>query len=270
MRRRLLLVLFLPLVAACRPEAEQVEAADAASAARPAPAAAAATPAPAARPDTTGGDYYEILTPRGRMVIRVYDETPIHRDNFRKLVAETFFDSTTFHRVIGGFMIQGGDPNSKDDDPADDGEGGPGYTLEAEFNPAFFHKRGALAAARQGDAVNPEQRSSGSQFYIVHGGRPIPAEVLTQMQAQLREDRRDPGFTFSQEAIAAYTTVGGAPHLDGAYTIFGELVEGFDVLDAIAAVPTARSTGRQVPPPLIDRPFEPIPMTLRSLPDYGK
>jgi peptidyl-prolyl cis-trans isomerase B (cyclophilin B) len=204
------------------------------------------------------------------MVIRLYDETPIHQENFRKLVAEAFYDSTTFHRVIGGFMIQGGDPNSKDDDPANDGEGDPGYTLEAEFNPAFFHKRGALAAARQPDSVNPEQRSSGSQFYIVHGGRPIPAEVLTQMQAQLRDQREDPDFTYAEAAVAAYTTSGGAPHLDGEYTIFGELVEGFDVLDAIAATPTARSTGRQVPPLFIDRPFEPIPMTIRALPDYGK
>ena len=100
-------------------------------------------------------NYYEIHTPLGRMVVRLYDETPLHRDNFKRLVATGFYDSTTFHRVIDGFVIQGGDPNSKDADPSNDGTGGPGYTLPAEIRPGLFHRRGALASARQGDEVNP-------------------------------------------------------------------------------------------------------------------
>lgn len=176
-------------------------------------------------------NHYAIETGLGALVVELSDETPTHRDNFKKLVAEGFYDGTAFHRIIRGFMVQGGDPNSKDDDPANDGQGGPGYTLPAEIVPALTHEVGALAAARQGDAVNPERRSSGSQFYLVSGER--------------------------------------ARHLDGDYTVFGRLVEGFDVLDKLQQVPTPRSTGRAAPPALADRPLEPVVMTIRPLPDYA-
>ena len=119
--------------------------------------------------DYTMTDFYEIETRLGTMIVGLYDQTPRHRDNFRTLVEEGFYNGTSFHRVIAGFMAQGGDPNSKDDDPMNDGQGGPGYTIEAEFRDGLFHRKGALSAARQGDQVNPERRSSGSQFYIVHG-----------------------------------------------------------------------------------------------------
>ncbi len=188
----------------------------------------ASAPLPPPLPAT---NYYEIATPAGALVVRLSDETPIHRDNFKKLVAEGFYDGTTFHRVIRGFMIQGGDPDSKDDDQANDGQGGPGYTLPAEIVPGMTHTVGALAAARQGDPMNPERRSSGSQFYLV---------------------------------------TGDAAHLDGQYTIFGYIVEGFDVLERIGQAETARSTGARVPPALRDQPFEPIPMRIRPLPDYAE
>ena len=211
-------------------------------------------------------NYFEIETPHGRMVIKLYDETPAHRDNFKKLVAEQTYDSTLFHRVIGGFMIQGGDPNSRDDEnPMNDGSGGPGYTLPAEIQPGLFHKRGALSAARQNDAVNPERQSSGSQFYIVHG-MILPDEYLTQMEARLKQQIPDPAFTFSEEARRIYTTEGGAPNLDGMYTVFGELVDGFDVLDRITRVATTTRVGiRNMPP---DRPLESVSMVIRPLPDY--
>jgi len=213
-------------------------------------------------------NYYEIRTPLGRMVVRLYDETPLHRDNFKRLVATGFYDSTTFHRVIDGFVIQGGDPNSKDADPANDGTGGPGYTLPAEIRPGLFHRRGALAAARQGDEVNPERRSSGSQFYLVVG-RTFDAATLDEIEAYLREQIPDPDFAFPDSVRQLYQTVGGAPFLDGLYTVFGELVEGFEVMDAIARVPTPRSTGRQAPPALLDRPLQPVPMTIRPLENYS-
>jgi len=130
-----------------------------------------------------------ISTEFGEIHVVLYDETPQHKDNFIKLAQEGFYDSTTFHRLIEGFMIQGGDPNSKDDNEMNDGQGGPGYTIEAEFNNEFVHKKGALAAARLGDQQNPEKRSSGSQFYIVHG-RSIPSIELDQIQAQRNESGR--------------------------------------------------------------------------------
>ncbi|GIV60814.1 MAG: hypothetical protein KatS3mg043_1903 [Rhodothermaceae bacterium] len=213
-------------------------------------------------------NYYEIATRYGRMVVRLYDETPLHRDNFKKLVARGFYDGTTFHRVIAGFMIQGGDPNSKDDDPYNDGQGGPGYTLPAEFHPRFYHKRGALATARQGDHVNPERRSSGSQFYIVHGTNPIDETMLAQMEAQIRTATNNPDFRFSDAARTAYLRDGGAPFLDMQYTVFGEVVEGFDVLDRIATTPTPKSQGRPAHPALGDQPLERVEMTVRPLPDY--
>ncbi len=210
-------------------------------------------------------NYFEITTPLGNMVLRLYDETPIHRDNFRKLVSDGFYNGTTFHRVIEGFMIQGGDVLSKDDDPMNDGTGDPGYTLEAEFRKNLFHKRGALAAARQGDQVNPQRRSSGSQFYIVQGTVHTP-DGLAEMERQMKTQA--PDFELTDASRAAYASDGGAPFLDGQYTVFGELVDGFDVLDAIAGTNTPRKRGERVSPALVDRPAEPIRMEVRPLPDY--
>lgn len=212
-------------------------------------------------------NYYAVETPHGRMVVRLYDETPVHRDNFKRLVEEGFYDGTTFHRIIEGFMIQGGDPNSRDDDPGNDGEGGPGYTLPAEIYPYLYHKRGALAAARQGDPVNPERRSSGSQFYIAQG-QPLDSLRLDRVEQQIRMATQNPDFRFTERMREAYTTEGGAPFLDRQYTVFGEVVEGLDVLDRIAAAETPRRLGQPAPPQAADRPTEPIPMTVRPLPDY--
>jgi len=216
--------------------------------------------------------YYAIDTSFGRMVVGLYDDTPKHRDNFEKLVEEDFYDGTTFHRVIAGFMIQGGDPNSKDDDPMNDGQGGPGYQVDAEFQPHLYHIRGAVAAARQPDQVNPEQKSSGSQFYIVHGGTPIPGPQLDQLEAQMQQ-RVDSTYSIDEDAREVYTTEGGYPPLDRQYTVFGQLVEGSDVLDRIAAVQTMRAdsvaANRPVPrDPLTDRPPEDIEMTVRKLDGY--
>ena len=213
-------------------------------------------------------NYYEIRTNLGRIVIRLYDDTPEHRDNFARLVSEQFYDSTSFHRVIADFMIQGGDPNSKNDDPMDDGQGGPGYTLPAELKTNHFHKKGALAAARQGDAVNPTRASSGSQFYLVLGSQVEPG-TLDQIEQSLRQQIPNPEFAFSEEARTAYTTSGGTPHLDGQYTVFGEVVDGFDVLATIGASPTARATGQAVHPALIDQPFEKVVMQVTKLDDYS-
>lgn len=127
--------------------------------------------------ETTTDEIVKISTEFGDIYLALYDETPVHKENFLKLANEGFYDSTTFHRVIEGFMVQGGDPNSKDSIAVNDGQGGPGYTLEAEFNTNFIHKRGALAAARLGDQQNPERESSGSQFYIVHGREVNDAEL---------------------------------------------------------------------------------------------
>lgn len=218
-------------------------------------------------PTVSDSNYYAIDTPKGRMVVALYDDTPGHRDNFKKLAGEDFYDGTAFHRVIQGFMIQGGDPNSKDDDPMNDGQGGPGYTLEAEIKPYLFNRRGALVAARMPDQVNPERRSSGSQFYIVHGGSPIEEGMLARMQMGVSQSIGE-AFEFSEEAREAYMTEGGAPWLDRQYTVFGELVEGFDVLDSIATVSTPRARGEQGNPALADRPAEPITMSVEHLPDY--
>ncbi len=201
---------------------------------------------------------YSIHSPMGTMVVRLYDETPLHRDNFMKLVEEDILEQTLFHRVINGFMIQGGDPYSKNDDPLDDGQGGPGYNIPAEIDRRLYHKRGALAAARQPDQVNPEKESSGSQFYIIHG-RTWTDEELTQIENGMRQT--DPGFTFSAEQRAVYITEGGYPPLDGGYTVFGELVAGFDVLDKIASVQTTGTYGR---PP--DRPLTDILMSVARIP----
>ena len=176
-------------------------------------------------------NYVEIQTTKGNMVAMLYNETPLHRDNFLKLVKEHYYDSLLFHRVIKDFMIQGGDPQSRNPKPGMQyGSGGPGYTVPAEFNDSLFHKKGALSAARLGDQANPKKESSGSQFYIVQGKAFTDSE-LQQITART-------GKTIPESHKSVYKTNGGTPHLDGAYTVFGELVQGFDVLDAIAVTPT--------------------------------
>ncbi len=215
--------------------------------------------------EPTMSNYFAIDTNQGRLVVKLYDETPIHRDNFIKLVNEKYYDGTSFHRVIAGFMIQGGDPNSKDDDPYNDGLGDPGYTLQAEISPELINRRGALVAARQGDGVNPQRRSSGSQFYVVQG-RPVPEEGLTQSEQQISMAIQRP-FRYTDAQRDVYTTLGGAPWLDMQYSVFGELVEGFDVLDKIAMSPTPGSTG-QGDPRLRDMPLERVEMTITRLAEY--
>lgn len=158
-----------------------------------------------------------IETPHGVMRLQLYRETPQHRQNFLKLAREGFFDGTTFHRVVPGFVIQGGDPNSKDADPGNDGMGGPGYTIPAEIHPELKHERGAVGAARMGDQVNPSRASNGSQFYIVVAEK-------------------------------------GTPFLDGAYTVFGRVLEGIEVADRIVV---AERDAR-------DRPLQNIPMKVRT------
>ncbi len=187
----------------------------------------------------------QVITSLGEMTLELYNETPGHRDNFLKLVEDGFYDGTLFHRVINGFMIQGGDPHSRDAVPGEPlGSGGPGYTIPAEIQEGLFHRKGALAAARQGDQINPERRSSGSQFYIVHGRR-FSHEELDRMEQQM--DRE-----FSPEQREAYTTVGGTPHLDGGYTVFGQVISGMEVIDKIAALETGAA----------DRPKEDVVMEM--------
>ena len=170
-----------------------------------------------------------INTNMGDIVVELYNETPKHRDNFIKLVKSGYLNQTLFHRVIPGFMIQGGDPDSKNALPnVQLGNGGPGYTIPAEFNSKFFHKKGALAAARMPDGVNPKKESSGSQFYIVDG------EAIDPERLSLFEKKLD--VTFTEEQKQAYVTVGGTPHLDGSYTVFGQVIKGFDVISKIAQV----------------------------------
>lgn len=224
----------------------------------------------------------KIETTLGDIIVRLYDETPIHRDNFVKLVKEGYYDGTLFHRVIKDFMIQGGDPDSKGA-PAGKmlGVGGPDYTLEAEIKDNLYHKRGALAAARQGDEVNPERRSSGSQFYIVWGqvykenqlnqlGKQIRmqkvqdafndlAKARREEIMQMRRERNRAGLQELQDQLIAeaenkvgkqgltdqqmqlYSTVGGTPHLDGQYTVFGEVEEGLNVVEQIQNTATGRA-----------------------------
>jgi cyclophilin family peptidyl-prolyl cis-trans isomerase len=185
---------------------------------------------------------FVIHTDYGDMKGVLYNETPQHRDNFVKLAKSGFFNGLLFHRVIQGFMIQGGDPDSKNAKAGQQlGAGGPGYTVPAEINPAFIHKKGALSAARQGDAVNPKKASSGSQFYIVQG----------QKQDAQRLGAQYPG-KYSAEQLETYKILGGTPFLDGEYTVFGEVTEGFDVIDKIAAVQKDKS----------DRPLTDIKMTI--------
>ncbi len=185
-----------------------------------------------------------IETDFGIMKAKLYDSTPAHRDNFIKLAEEDFYDGLLFHRVMSGFMIQGGDPNSRDA-PAGSplGNGGPGYTIPAKI--AAPHFKGTLAAARTPDNVNPNRESSGSQFYIVHG------TPLTK--ATLDGWARQKGITYNEAQVSKYIELGGTPQLDMDYTVFGELIEGFDVLDKIAAVP---KDGR-------DRPLQDVKMNVR-------
>ena len=223
-----------------------------------------------------------INTSLGNIEIALYNNTPKHRDNFLKLVRDGYYNGVLFHRVIKDFMIQTGDPKSKNAAPGDMlGAGDPGYTIEAEIvYPEYFHKRGALAAARTGDNVNPERRSSGSQFYIVTGRKYAP-EMMAQMEHRMNDQKRQQVFEslvaprrkevmkmrmagdtagldklqaelielteqevaknpvkFTDAQINAYTTVGGAPHLDGQYTVFGEVVEGMNIVEAIQNVET--------------------------------
>lgn len=171
-----------------------------------------------------------IHTNYGDMKLRLYNETPLHRDNFIKLIKEGWYNGSTFYRVIKNFMVQGG--RNKE------GKEGPGYRIDAEFNPQYIHKKGALAAARQGDNVNPEKKSSGSQFYIVHGKK------LTDQELDFIGNRVKKDFCESHREV--YKTIGGTPHLDMDYTVFGELIEGFDVLDKIAAVNTRKPDNKPV------------------------
>lgn len=190
----------------------------------------------------------ELETEYGTMLVELYDATPKHQDNFVKLAEEGFYDSLLFHRVIQNFMVQGGDPESKNAGPGQAlGSGGPGYTVEAEFVDSLIHLKGALAAARTGDAVNPQKRSSGSQFYIVHGQK-MTEDMLNRIEAQK-------GIRYSKEQREAYMEMGGTPFLDRDYTVFGRVVEGLDVLDKIAGVQT---DGR-------DRPVQDVQMKIRLI-----
>lgn len=175
------------------------------------------------------GTRIKITTDSGVMIIRLYDKTPKHRDNFIKLANEHFFDSLLFHRVISEFMIQGGDPQSKYAQPGQMlGTGDVGYTIPAEFDTNFIHKKGALAAARMGDQVNPTKASSGCQFYIVQGKKWTDAD-LNNMEMQ-----RGTKYNAAQRNI--YKTIGGVPFLDMGYTVFGEVESGLEVVDKIASV----------------------------------
>ena len=241
----------------------------------------------------------KLETTMGNITVALYNETPKHRDNFIKLVKEGVYDSTLFHRVIKQFMIQAGDPDSKNaSDTAMLGSGDVGYTIPAELNPKFFHKKGVLAAARQGDDVNPEKASSGCQFYIVTG-RKFTEPQLLGMENKINEQReqalfdslarqhmkeiykmrkagdnagllelqdtleaqareladKEEKFRFTPEQIKAYSTIGGAPHLDGSYTVFGEVTEGMEVVDNIEIAKTNRA----------DRPIENIRILKASI-----
>lgn len=193
----------------------------------------------------------ELVTTKGTIVLRLSDETPLHRDNFLRLVKTGFYDSVLFHRVIQNFMVQAGDPESRQAKKGQAlGNGGPSYTVPAEFRPSLFHQKGALAAARMGDNVNPEKKSSGSQFYIVQGRKFTEAGLDSvetyRLKRKLPADHR-----------SAYKTVGGTPHLDGNYTVFGEVVKGLDVVDRIAAVSTSRNPA--------DRPMDDVRITRARL-----
>ncbi|KAF0198258.1 MAG: peptidyl-prolyl cis-trans isomerase B (cyclophilin B) [Bacteroidetes bacterium] len=245
-----------------------------------------------------------IGTPKGDITLMLYDDTPLHRDNFLRLAGEGFFDSTLFHRVIRNFMIQGGDPDSKHAAAGVElGEGGPGYDLPSEINAGHFHKRGVLAAAREDDKVNPKRLSSGSQFYIVQGKvysqqdldkiekeqnsltkqrifvgiMDNPANLSIRNQFFSPDAKKDsvhfrflldtlnkmidreyvliPEFKLSEEQRRVYTTIGGTPQLDGKYTVFGEVVRGMEIVDAIASEKTDKN----------DRPLNDVRMFVKII-----
>lgn len=192
--------------------------------------------------------YLELTTRYGSSIIRLYDQTPLHRDNMLKLVREGFYDSLLFHRVIENFMIQGGDPNSRDAAPGEQlGNGeAPGPRIPAEFRDSLFHKKGVVAAARDN---NPEKASSNCQFYIVQG------QVFTDEQLDMLEQTRLEGRHIPEWQREVYKTTGGTPHLDQSYTVFGEVVKGLDMVDSIAAVATDP----------FDRPVADVTMSIREL-----
>ena len=194
----------------------------------------------------------EITTDYGVMIARLYDSTPKHRDNFIKLVNQKFYDSLLFHRVINGFMIQGGDPTSKNADSTTMLGGGsaPGERIPAEFKQNFFHKKGALAAARDG---NPEKASSNCQFYIVQGKKIDTAQLRQTVEQRIKANPNSYNYTAAQKEI--YQRIGGTPFLDQNYTVFGEVISGLNVLDAIANAPTQPG----------DRPKKDIRMKIRLL-----
>lgn len=184
----------------------------------------------------------ELITTEGTIILRLYDSTPLHRDNFLRLVKSHYYDSILFHRVIKNFMIQAGDPNSKQAEAGQPlGNGGPGYTIPAEFRPTIFHRKGVLAAARQGDNTNPEKKSSGSQFYIVQG------RTFTDKELDSIELARLHGYKLPAAHRQVYKTVGGTPQLDQNYTVFGEVVSGLNVVDKIVSTPTSKGEDRDRP-----------------------
>jgi len=243
--------------------------------------------------------HFEIQTRHGNMKGKLYNSTPLHRDNFIKLINEKYYDSLLFHRVIRDFMIQGGDPESRGAEPNKAlGNGGPNYTLPAEIRSDLFHKKGALSAARQPDNVNPEKRSSGSQFYVVQG-RKYTDQMLKTQEMRMNQSKvnqairtylskpenkadleritycqknklndslnkivaslvpvvisKDEQFQFTEQQRLAYSGIGGTPHLDANYTVFGEIYEGLEVIDKIA---TSETDGR-------DRPIQDVKMSIR-------
>lgn len=194
----------------------------------------------------------EIKTNFGTMVLKLYNETPLHRDNFIKLVQEKFYDGVLFHRIIEGFMIQGGDPNSinaADSVMLGNGEA-PGDRIPAEFKNNLIHKKGALAAARDN---NPEKASSNCQFYIVQGKKTESVDEMNMMECNVRS--ANPSFTYTSTQRNLYKTIGGTSFLDQNYTVFGEVVKGLEVIDKIAAMPKDSN----------DRPLQNISMTVRML-----
>lgn len=242
---------------------------------------------------------FQIVTEFGAIKIKLYNETPLHRDNFIKLTKQGFFTDLLFHRVINRFMIQGGDPDSKNAEPGKLlGNGDLGYTIPAEINPKFIHRRGVLAAAREGDQVNPEKKSSACQFYLLQG-RVFRQGELDSLQAKLEntrkmnlmqtkikaieaelnqlgaegkqneinarinalretvenESKQLPPIRFTDEQRKVYTTIGGYPSLDNNYTIFGEVIEGMEVIDQIAQQPTDKN----------NRPLKDIKFTISKI-----